>query len=89
MSTSKYLCKRDSERYHFSKTIRCYPREGKGSHTGILTAVSEQEHERDRCKYRGSPKHRGTLPSSRRLGHLSEGPRAQNRLVCKRTFESV
>lgn len=43
MSTSKYLCERDGERYHFSRTIGCYPREGKGEATQAPQQLSQNK----------------------------------------------
>lgn len=43
MSTSKYLCKRDGEGYHFCRTIGCSPREGKGEATQAPQQLSQNK----------------------------------------------
>lgn len=84
-STSKYLCKKEDERHHFSRMIRCNPTEGKGEtskggHTGTPTADSEQETAGNTGR---APKHEGAPSSSRGLGDLSEGQMDQGLKNCQ------
>jgi hypothetical protein len=95
MSTSKYLHKKEDERYHFSRMIRYNLREGKGEtskggHTGTPTADSEQERGPDSWEYREGPQaqrhtvfHQEAGQSVRR----ADGPQAQKLPICERTFE--
>lgn len=79
MSTSKYLCKKEDERHHFSRMIRCNLTEGKGEtskggHTGTPTADSEQETAGNTGK---APKHEGTPSSSSGWVICQKGRRAK------------
>lgn len=67
MSTSKYLCKRDGEGYHFCRTIGSYPREGKGEATQAPQQLSQNKS----MKETGANKGEGRPPSTEVVGQAA------------------